>query len=58
MLRRLNGPAWDCCRNETIDFMKFKDAIERARAHSPFLAMQLALLPQVAEKLAQGDLAA
>ena len=38
--------------------MKLNEAIGRARAHSPFLAMQLALLPQVAEKIGEGDLAA
>jgi glutamate-ammonia-ligase adenylyltransferase len=58
MLRRLNGWKGGCCRNETIDFMKVNDAIRRARAHSPFLAMQLDLLPQVAEKLAHEGLAA
>jgi glutamate-ammonia-ligase adenylyltransferase len=58
MLRLLNGPARRCCRNETIGFMKVNDAIGRARAHSPFLAMQLERLPQIAEKLAQGDFAA
>jgi glutamate-ammonia-ligase adenylyltransferase len=31
-------------------------AMERARVHSPFLAMQMALLPQVTEKLVEGDL--
>src|SRR4051812_8342662 len=58
MLRRLNGRLRGCCRNETIGFMNLDDAIGRARAHSPFLAMQLELLPRVADKLAQGDLAA
>jgi len=38
--------------------MKLNEAIGRARAHSPFLAMQLELLPQVAEKIGEGDLAA
>jgi glutamate-ammonia-ligase adenylyltransferase len=38
--------------------MNTNNAIARARAHSPFLAMQLERLPQVAEKLEQGDLAA
>ncbi len=38
--------------------MILNDAIRRARAHSPFLAMQLDRLPQVAEKLAQEGLAA
>jgi len=38
--------------------MRLNEAIERARAHSPFLAMQLDLLPQVAGKIGEGDLAA
>src|ERR1044072_8522758 len=38
--------------------MTLNAAIARARAHSPFLAMQLDLLPQVAEKIGEGDLAA
>jgi glutamate-ammonia-ligase adenylyltransferase len=38
--------------------MDFDDAIARARSHSPFLALLLAQLPQIAGKLAQGDLAA
>ena len=38
--------------------MKVEEAIARARAHSPFLAMQLALRPIVAEKLAHEGLAA
>ena len=38
--------------------MRLNEAIERARAHSPFLAMQLELLPQVAEKIEKGHLAA
>jgi glutamate-ammonia-ligase adenylyltransferase len=37
--------------------MDFDDAIARARDHSPFLAQLLEQLPQVAGKLAQGDLA-
>ncbi|MEA3045243.1 MAG: [glutamine synthetase] adenylyltransferase / [glutamine synthetase]-adenylyl-L-tyrosine [Sphingomonadales bacterium] len=37
--------------------MDFDDAIARARGHSPFLAQLLEQLPQVAGKLAQGDLA-
>src|SRR5689334_7310127 len=52
MLRVPNGESQGCCRNETIDFMKVNDAIARARAHSPFLAMQLELRPQVAAMLA------
>ena len=38
--------------------MKIKNAIERARAHSPFLAMQLALLPQVTDKMEKEGFAA
>jgi glutamate-ammonia-ligase adenylyltransferase len=58
MLRWLNGRVSGCCRKETIDFMKVNDAIGRARAHSPFLAMQLELLPQVADALIGDGLAA
>src|SRR6185295_11608086 len=58
MLRLPNGRMRGCCRNETIGFMKVNEAIGRARAHSPFLAMQLERLPQVAEMLGQDDLAA
>jgi glutamate-ammonia-ligase adenylyltransferase len=58
MLRWLNGRVSGCCRKETIDFMKVNDAIGRARAHSPFLAMQLELLPQVAEAFVRDGLAA
>src|SRR3954470_23170246 len=57
MLRGLNGRMHRCCRNDTVDFMKIDDAIGRARAHSPFLAMQMELLPDVAVKLAEGDIA-
>src|SRR5437868_11853227 len=58
MLRQSNGVLQACCRNETNGFMNVNDAIARARAHSPFLAMQLELRPQVAEKLAREGLAA
>jgi glutamate-ammonia-ligase adenylyltransferase len=58
MLRWLNGRVSGCCRKETIDFMKVNEAIGRALAHSPFLAMQLALLPQVADALVRDGLAA
>ena len=38
--------------------MNLNDVVLRVRAHSPFLAMQLELLPQVSQKLAQEGLAA
>ncbi len=43
---------------EGIDREALAAAIARARRHSPFLALQLERLPEVADALAQGDLAA
>jgi glutamate-ammonia-ligase adenylyltransferase len=42
--------------SEAEEKSRFRDALERARTHSPFLGAQLERLPAVADALAAGDL--
>jgi len=56
LLRHANGLASICDMKETHNKQDVNAAIERARAHSPFLAFQLDRLPELAAVLARGDL--
>src|SRR5215203_3586429 len=53
-LRALNGTNLGCCMKETRSEEAVKDALGRARDHSPFLRLQLERFPDLAEALEAG----
>ena len=55
MLRPLNGTDLLCCMDDTESDERVKAALARARAHSPFLKLQLDRFPEIAERLARGE---
>src|SRR6185295_3544617 len=56
-LRPLNITGWCCCMRETQGEERVKQALERARLHSPFLRQQLDRFPAIADALGRGDCA-
>src|SRR5687767_850186 len=55
MLRRPNGTDWCCCMKATQGESKVKEALARAFAFSPYLRLQLANFPVVAQALGESD---
>ena len=58
MLRPLNGTDLLCCMDDTESEERVKAALARAGAHSPFLKLQLERFPEIADRIARGEIEA